>query len=44
MLIIITLLETCSWTEFEGHLNHIHNYEYPIHMTNLNPDMATADM
>ncbi len=38
MLIIIRLLETCSWTELEGHLNHIHVQLYiriPVHMTNI---------
>ena len=36
------MLLLCSWTEFEGHLNHIHNYKIPVHMTNLIPDMATV--
>ena len=29
IILVINLLETCSWTEYKGHLNYIHNYKNP---------------
>ncbi len=28
-ILVINLLETRSWTQFKGHLNHVHNYKNP---------------
>lgn len=44
LLIIVTLLETCSWTEFKLNSTTSTTIRIPVHLTNLNPDMATVEL